>query len=451
MPAVIALAKGWNPVQHITLAQWNPEFASQAGAGIYVEHYAKGAWFVEAAIYQATGNIELGKAANLILIVAAFVVSWSVLLRLGVGRKWSTALATVAALNPVAIYQSPTFYVDGQLASLFTICLFLSIDYLRAPRRWVLALLACAFLLLIEVKFTGLVYAVLMISGLAAGAWMLGRRHAAVRYAVALFCLGVFAVGVPGYQPYVTNTVNYGHPFYPAVGQEAGRNIQWKQAAPEFMAMNRVAKLGISVFSKSSNTNWEWKLPMSIYKSELVALTGADARYGGFGPLFSGVLILALLLSIFTAKGLAASERKAYALLLTMLVVTILINPEAWWARLSPQLWLLPLIPVVAVVHGAGPARHWLAALVVALMLGNSMLVGLYNAKYALDRSAELDSLIARLHMASQTGHIAIQLSNGFQVTTALRLQNNGVRYMDVDILRCTLKHVFTHIFKTCE
>jgi hypothetical protein len=315
----------------------------------------------------------------------------------------------------------------------------------------VLALLACAFLLLIEVKFTGLVYAVLMIAGLATGAWMWDRRHDAVRYAVILFCLGLFAVGVPGYQPYVTNTLINGHPFYPAVGQEGSRNVQWKQASPEFLALNRVVKLGISVFSSSSNTAWEWKIPFFIDKSELMALTGADARYAGLGPLYSGALVLAILLVIFMTKALAATELKVFALLLAILGVTIFINPEAWWARLSPQLWLLPLIPVVVTVSNPARWKPWFGVLVVAVMLANSLMVGLYNVKYAIDRSAEFTDLFQQLREVSKSDPIEITLSKSYHVATTQRLEQNGVSYRSVVMLDCVPAHSFSHILKSCD
>jgi hypothetical protein len=451
IPAVIALADGWNPMLHTTLAEWNAEFAKSAGAGIYIEHYAKGAWIFEAAVYKATGHIELGKTINIILIAAAFSITKSLLQQMGMSRSWKLALSMAAAFNPVAIYQAATFYVDGQLASLFTICLLLSLDYMREPRRWVLALLSGAFLLLIEVKFTGLVYAILIISGLSSGAWLAGKRHAAINYAATLFFLCVIAVGLIGYQPYITNTINNGNPFYPAIGQEAGKNIQWKQAPPEFIAMNRFEKLTRSVFARTDNSNIGWKLPLFTSKSELLALTGADARYAGLGPLYSGILMLAAFLALASVKNMPRIEIMLYAAILGLIIMTVLINPEAWWARLSPQLWLLPAVVAAATaVHGNKHWKQWIAALTITLMLGNSLLLGFMNINYSIERSRSFDALLARLHSASQDKPIEIMLSNGFQVTTTLRLKKYGVHYRNVEVIECNAKHNFAHILKTC-
>jgi hypothetical protein len=120
----------------------------------------------------------------------------------------------------------------------------------------VLVPLGACVVLLANVKFTGVVYALALGAGIAGLFWLRGARLEAGRYAVAGAFAAFIGMALVGYQPYVTNFRLHGNSFYPVLGSDeaaasamAGQFDIW--APPEFMAMGRVEKLARSLLAES--------------------------------------------------------------------------------------------------------------------------------------------------------------------------------------------------------
>lgn len=450
IPGVIALADGWNPIREPTLSQWNSEFERSLGPVVYVQHYAKGAWIFSAAMYKSLGNLELGKVLNVLLIFSAFTVACLFFAREGWSKVMGGGMALAVALNPVAVYQASTFYVDGALASLFSIILFLSLDYMRRPNRASLLLLACSVLLIVEIKFTGLVYAIFLIGGLLALAWPSKGTRVVLAYAGYMGAVGLIGVLIVGYQPYVTNTLGHGHPFYPALGRDSEENVISTQAPAEFISQNRFEKLLRSTLARSDNEAIASKTPFITYRSELETFSGADIRYGGFGPLFSGILLLSLVAVLLSIRKVPSSVAKTALALAGILLGTVIVNPEAWWARLSPQLWLLPLMLAAVPFFSARAWHHYLSGLVIFLAVASSILIGAINFAYAQDRSSALKNIVATLKAESAQHPVPLYLSDAFRVTTERRLAIADVPFTSVGAVSCAPRHRLVHILKYC-
>ncbi|MDF2636377.1 MAG: hypothetical protein K0R78_3251, partial [Pelosinus sp.] len=152
--AVIQLVNHWNPFQQYLTKE-------QSQSAVLLNHYAKGPWIYEAALYTVTGQIEQSKAFNFLLITASFLLTFSALQN---SQRYSVNQAIffslLLAFNPVSIYQSLSFYIDGQLASLLLCLLALSYQMIRQYDIFVLAGFIMSIGLLVNVKFTGIVYAV---------------------------------------------------------------------------------------------------------------------------------------------------------------------------------------------------------------------------------------------------------------------------------------------------
>ena len=82
-----------------------------------------------------TGEFNAGKAVTPILGLAAFGIVFGGLFTLPIPIGWAIGLSALAALNPVIIYQSSSYYVDGQVAGLFTVAVFLGIRALMLPAK----------------------------------------------------------------------------------------------------------------------------------------------------------------------------------------------------------------------------------------------------------------------------------------------------------------------------
>jgi hypothetical protein len=79
-----------------------------------------------------------------------------------------------------------------------------------------------------------------------------------------------------------------------------------------------------------------------------------DVEIGGFGSLFGWTILAALIAIIYTLwrkNGEALEDEGPRVILIAMscIILSSVINPEFWWARYAPQLWLFPIMVVVFV------------------------------------------------------------------------------------------------------
>ena len=158
-PAVLALADGWNPL-------WDgPLPVDDRPDNLWVNHYPKAAWVVQAILLRASGSLEATKGVQLLALLAAGL---AVFAALGQSRRAALA-AALAAANPVAVVQSFSFYVDGMSASLMTGFVALAWGWLRRPGLASGLGAAAALVLLVNLKFTGPIYAGVLVAGAGAG------------------------------------------------------------------------------------------------------------------------------------------------------------------------------------------------------------------------------------------------------------------------------------------
>jgi|SRR5579883_296840 len=333
--AILKLQGGWNPF-------WEKLPETEASA-IWLNYYAKASWIIAAASYQVTHQIETAKLFNILFIAASFLMSFSVLLlSLKLRKKEAVFISLLFALNPVAVCQVLSFYVDGQLASI--LLSFACVSYLLATKpnytKTLLPLLAFNICILVNIKFTAVIYTVIFIFGLIV--WLFIKssrwRYQSLGISLVSLSIGLFFIG---YNPYVRNTTEMGHPFYPIYGSKPADLISVQ--VPKNFSDNSFENLFLSLFSKSDDmpaTTAEPKVPLTLGSSEIRAFFNADVRMGGFGPLFSGAVLLSLI--ILSIAAWSNFEGVQALLFMTwVLLFSVFVNPQAWWARYAPQLWLV--------------------------------------------------------------------------------------------------------------
>lgn len=396
--AIIHLAEGWNPFYQ--------GLDDKVAHAVWIRHYPKAAWIFSAASYLVTGDIESGKAYQLLLGWAAFLLVFSAALRIRqLSIPFALLISIVAVTNPVAIYQSLGFYVDGAMSSLLTAMVALSVLILFRPSVFFAVFLGAIGILAINLKFTGIPYFSIIGIGLL-GIAAMSKNFMAARLAIFSIVGGVIlGAAVIGYDPYVTNTITHGHPFFPLRGENAIDIMSHVTPRP-LLHMGRIEKLAFSLFHESSNDlnpTSNLKFPLTLASREIGAFTGSETRLGGWGPLFGGILILGIVAFI----GLLALHKQRQVGWLTSAAVTVLIasvvlNPEAWWARYTPQLWLVPLVLSVALLsHRTKPAR--IAGLAIGLlMLVNSSLVAKAYFQSNYRTSGRIYTEISRLARSAQ-------------------------------------------------
>lgn len=434
--AIIQLAKGWNPFYQ--------SLSDNVSHAIWIRHYPKAAWIFASSTYAYTGDLESGKAFQLLLGFAAFLLALSAALRIHQLPLWSAFMVSgVAMANPVAIYQSLSYYVDGAMASLLTAMVALSVILFLRPNWFLAMFLAAVGILAINLKFTGIPYVLIGGAGLAIIA-AVARKFDVTRLAIWSVIGGVIlgAVGF-GYDPYVKNTISHGHPFFPLRGENAIDIMSITMPRP-LMQMGRLEKLGFSLLHESTNDlnpTIRLKVPMSLTSmEEIYTFEGPDARLGAWGPLFGGIFILAI--GAIGALIVLSKPRPRRTMLLmsatvVVLMASVVANPEAWWARYTPQFWLVPLIVSVALLSHRTKLARIAGLLVGLLMLVNSSLVAKAYYPFNYRTSGQLHAEMSRLARSVQP----IAVNFGPFPALRVRLERANVPFTTVRLperLSCT-------------
>lgn len=399
--AIGLLKNHWNPMQS------HPDDAHlrtiKASTLIWVECYAKSAWILAAGIYGITGNIECGKAYTMIAMACVFCITYYCLKSHKKSTLFSTAYALAAALNPVAIQQMDSFYVDGYL-HLVLFILVLSLAMLATSEsdthgRLVFAsITACAMIICGTIKFTGLLYggiycSVYFIYYCCKQIWA-GSTQKQVNIRKC-FCLFAVLAGVTvlwaGADTYVMNVLHHGSPVYPLYG-EGAMDIMTDNSP--FGEVNHVKNLFISLFSKMSNTLFssgqvpELKIPFTVDWPAEVEMHSAGTRISGFGVLFSGIFLISMAAIAIKIVSTCVRKREEenriesqfWLWLLAANVGLCLIITESWWARYAPYIYFTVLLGVFFVGNDSWSQgktkqlRKCLQVAVLVLLLSNNLI-----------------------------------------------------------------------------
>jgi hypothetical protein len=278
-------------------------------------------------------------------------------------------LATAAiAANPVALAQVSCGYVDGLLASSMTVYAILVIDFLLFSNEKGL-IRGCLLLpYLVNIKFTGLVYPAVFTAVLCL-AWIVMRSTRSRSLVLASTLSFAASVFVFGFNPYVTNFEAKRNPFFPAYQPGTNKDILSKQAATSFLERNRFEKFVIANFSMSRKVDETFEpvfaFPLTVWNSTPLV----DARFSGFGPLFSTVLMI-IVLQLFLPGSIRLRMFAA------VIMITVFATTGGWWARLAPQTWLaVCLLEISGVADRKNQRSGILAHGVMAVLVVNSVIV----------------------------------------------------------------------------
>ncbi len=258
--AIGLLKEGWNPIWESSQAAAERYFSEDQMPVMYgtsgggpdskaatIDSFGKATWFFSASAYALFGNVEAGKAYNILGILAVFSIAFPYL-REKLDERVVPALivAALLAMGPVPITQIFQYYVDGFLASMM-FCLVVGLTQMidrqsRYHGGWAWVTIICSMIVLGNVKFTGLAFGgALCIVFFVASAVLDFRRQGKQAWRPVLGRFGVFlALAVcaacwAGAPTYVANAIEHGNPVYP---------LEWRPAvsatAPEASASDAV-------------------------------------------------------------------------------------------------------------------------------------------------------------------------------------------------------------------
>lgn len=433
MEAIYQLKNGWNPFYSL--------LPKENQLTIYINHYAKGVELPQSTIYSLTNYIESGKATNFILLAAAFCLCLSFLLSL---NKISTIkcilISILLVLNPVVVNQLISTYVDGQLA-LLLLCFFTTAVWIvKDDNYYNIILLGAIIIISINVKFTGLIYVVIFNAALLG--WLLFvrdfRLFKKILYTTTI--AGVIAIFIVGYNPYVINTVKFMHPFYPLMGENKV-DIMGYNLPSGFEGKNAFSKFFMSLFAHTDNVmpnngrTVDLKFPFELNKADIVNASKIDARIAGFGPMFSGALFVSLV-TLFILIARHDDNKKLLrntVFIISVIIISVFINPESWWARYVPQLWYFPIIILIAAeVYKIRQLRLLKFIIYGALILNVSLTsIGIgWNVMMTQLINYQLETLKA----SKKPIEVYWDLCN----SNRIRLMENNIPYVEKDLLNVT-------------
>ncbi|MCS7463265.1 hypothetical protein N0M98_24380 [Paenibacillus doosanensis] len=437
---ILHLADGWNPV-------YDEPLNVPTGHSIWMNHYARASELAAAVLFKATGLIEHSKAINLLAIAASFLLSLAALLTLKPGHAVKAGVAALLlAMNPVSVYQAFSYYVDGLLSSMLVCMIALGCLIFARPGWLLLTAYTSAMVFAVNIKFTALAYAGVITIGLLVALYMseqFGRLKQLFKIAAAG---GLAAVLLVGYNPYVTNTITKGHPFYPLAGQDAIDVV--KNFTPRNLErMNRLETIAASYFAVTTGNSSEklptqTKLPFTVQPGELTALGDPDVAVSGFGPWFSGMLLLSLVVLALAFRKSPGAAMAAIGVM-AVLAVSVLVNPAAWWARYVPQLWLVPVICLWLGFSLQGrrllPAASWLLATV--MLVNTAMVTGTY-AYHQWDWNQKLRAQLAEVKGASEEKPVPAEFT--YSWSNRERFEEWGIAFQEQQELSCDDKLTLT-------
>ena len=340
-----------------------------------------------------TGPWQGGKGINLALIWICFCFVFPTLQVLNFSDWKLWFLSIVTALNPVAVYQISCFQIDGHVASLITCLLFSMLRILASGpvRLEGLLALVSAFTASAACKTSGVFYAIiidgvflLFLAGVSRS-WKRVLLLLVVAIAVS-WPLGVYIRSIGQYAPlnlgYLQQATKIETPGY-GVGSGASQIETLKK-------LDRIQQFIVSSCSymEIMPDSLHLKPPFWMQRRELrsVEELTPDPRAGGFGPLFSTSLLLAGTGCLILAILGKTTYWPGWFLFLATAASSF--GSQVWWARWTPQNWLLliaMLMTVLAVgfkrlrVDGLmGAGMRWLGGLACLATGINVLLVTLY-------------------------------------------------------------------------
>ena len=395
--AIGVLKEGFNPVYDSSydFIKERDNSTKLTNYSIWTDHYAKANWIIAANFYSLTNNIESGKAMNIISLYIVFSIVLSYLIE-KITLKKALALSLLTVINPITASQMFTYYND-QLVCLYlflaVFCLIRLDKDIKSKEDWFTYILV--FILLSNTKFNGMGY--LMVFSFLFVCKYLYKAYKEKEFInqfkkLCLIFIPLFIVSliIVGYPTYIKNTIDHNNPFFPLYDKN-GEDIITAQEPKKFIKMNTVEKLFYGTFSKANNLrendNTTLKIPFTVSKDEIIPATSNDLRISGWGVLFSGLLVVSIIIMSTKYK----DYKKESYLLYTLGITTILLlaMSESWWARYTPHFYFFILISLYILYKYE--TKKYLKYFYTILILANTLVPLLGNTYYTLTSSIKIN------------------------------------------------------------
>ena len=343
---VLALEKGWNPVWENVFDR--ADIVSQNKPFIQSYPSLNSIWVFN--VYKVIGEVEAGKGISFFFIIISGIFLFLAINLVLQNQFLSSVFTFLSLINPVSLVQIFTFGLDTQLYSFLLILLGVSIMIYKKEYSFINHLnFVIIIIFVINNKLTSIFYLIIFLFFFLAYLLLLSLEENDFKVLKQFLAVSIFSIFsgffIYGFQPYVINNHYYKDFFYPAF------EFDFTQNKPSnYKDENQFTIFFKSLFFESNGEfrspkdEAKYKMPFSFSDYEKTSFTYLGPKSGGFGVLFSGIVILLLLLSILFYFFM---QRKTFLLFLfvgSVLIFSCLINPLNSVARYIPQLWfIIPL------------------------------------------------------------------------------------------------------------
>lgn len=374
--AMVEMLNGWNPF-------YEANNYTETGVTVWSDYYPKASWFFGANLIQLFGHLSCGMILNLLipLITAGFaldfVYKWK--------KSWfvAAAAALIVLLNPIAIEQMHSYYVDAVLGNLTIILLILCAEVMKKYDLSTNVMIVAVSVIMINLKFTGFGFAGIV----NLVCWLMlffTNRRGFIYYTISGFIMVFLGVVVVGFSPYFVNILNLRHIFYPIAGKNA-EDVVTYLIPEEIYGQNPIRKFIYSFFCGQG-------MRVNLTQFEQNGYLLYDERIGAMGLQFPKLVIMSAV-GYFVAFFHDLKKKEINWILwltVTALLFTIAANyKNVWWFRYIPQIWMV--VPLGMVLLSVKKLKWLIPIPFVALTLYQCwpILENTIETDYAKSRSIE--------------------------------------------------------------
>lgn len=298
--AVGLLKEGWNPGAE-TATEFNERTHSiddgDEGPLKWTEVYPKGTWYWASSIYQLTGNIEYGKSYTLIFAAIFGCHLYSYLRRRKIALYFSLPIGILGGLNPIVFTQFQTYYLDSVVGCVVLGLLLCFLEWYESPPTRIRQVQIVSYIIwCCNLKFSVVLYAITYCAVFLI--FLLWRRwYFPLKEGIFLGVSGVLSVFLIGWAPYMTNIIRYHNPLYGFTGMFSQETFDVEFGISH---LGNVGRFFVALLGRTSHGNYHslsevLKIPFTYRQEELIYYSIPDARVGGFGIFFSGLLLVSVL------------------------------------------------------------------------------------------------------------------------------------------------------------
>lgn len=346
-PGVYALSHDWNPIYNSQNSVISNEWASN----IWIEHYCKGMETISACIVAFTGNLESGKAINLILLVSLFFIIYDFLslnFNKYLNNKKIILYSCLLTFSPTMVGQLFTYYIDLCGYYSFLVLAILLYRLIVQNDNFTYLPLACCIVLAGAVKYNMFFWSAYLIFISILYLLFCKRYFEGIKIAVFSLIIAVFTIFIIDYNPFVTNYIDHNNPIYPMGSSEIdGTAIVTKNCQPIYMQNeSRFLQVLQSIASRPQND-----VQMTQYVHPYTDVFKSIAKSAGEGPCLGGggffffECILISILIMFMCRKNKKFEIALFCYLL--LAITPFILPLGSNIRYVPFIYALPILSVL--------------------------------------------------------------------------------------------------------